>query len=98
MPYSLVGENVDGIIIKANSKYAVGKITAVNNHNKCRIDAPCPYFAKCGGCNLQHTTYDNSLKIKTEIVQNAINNIGKINYTILKTEPSPKQVLSKFYR
>ena len=91
VPYSLVGENVDGIVIKANSKYAIGKIEQINIKSHCRINAPCPYFAKCGGCQLQHTTYENSLKIKTEIVKNAIKNIGKIDCDIPTVLPSKEQ-------
>ena len=91
VPYSLVGENVDATIIKDNSTFCIGKITNIKNKSKERVEPVCPYFAKCGGCNLQHTNYQNSLDIKTQIVQNAITNIGKIDYTIPKTKPSPKQ-------
>ncbi|HAJ77939.1 MAG TPA: 23S rRNA (uracil(1939)-C(5))-methyltransferase RlmD [Clostridiales bacterium] len=82
VPYSLVGEEIEATIIKANSKYSIGKITKICEQSNERIVAPCPYFTKCGGCQLQHTKYENGLKIKTEIVQNAIQNIGKINYIV----------------
>lgn len=88
VPYSLVGENIDATIIKQTSKTNLAKIDNINNPSELRIKAPCPYFEKCGGCQLQHTTYQNTLKIKTEIVQNAITNIGKINYKISSTIPS----------
>lgn len=88
VPYSLVGENIDATIIKQTSKTNLAKIDNINTPNDLRITAPCPYFEKCGGCQLQHTTYQNALKIKTEIVQNAITNIGKINYKIQNTIPS----------
>ena len=85
VPYSLIGENVDSTIIKQTSKTNLAKIDKINHQSDLRIKAPCPYFEKCGGCQLQHTTYQNALKIKTEIVQNAISNIGKINYEVLDT-------------
>lgn len=88
VPYSLVAENIDATIIKQTSKTNLAKINQINNQSDLRANAPCPYFEKCGGCQLQHTTYQNSLKIKTEIVQNAITNIGKINYKISNTIPS----------
>ncbi len=34
-----------------------------------RIDASCPYYLLCGGCQLMHTHYENQIKIKTEIVK-----------------------------
>lgn len=91
LPYTLVGENVNALIIKANSKYCIGKVTSIKTSSKERIIAPCPYFSKCGGCQLQHTTYDNALKIKTQIVQSAITNIGKIDYEVPTTIASPCQ-------
>ena len=82
VPYSLIGEKVNTTIIKANSKYSVAKINSIDKKSDLRIQAPCPFYTKCGGCQLQHTSYINALKIKTEIVQNAISNIGKLNYTV----------------
>lgn len=91
VPYSLIGENVEGVIIKANSKYGIAKITNIDNKSAERINPPCPYYTKCGGCQLQHTNYENALKIKTEIVQNAITNIGKINYHVPQTIASENE-------
>jgi len=91
VPYSLIGEKIDGIIIKANSNYAIAKITNITNKSVERITAPCPYYTKCGGCQLQHTNYLNTLKVKTEIVQNAITSIGKIDYKIPLTIASSNE-------
>ncbi len=88
VPYALVDEKIDGTIIKANKNFAIAKILNISNPSKDRIVAPCPYFSKCGGCQLQHTNYENSLKIKTGIVQNAITNIGKIDFQVSNTIPS----------
>ena len=91
VPYSLIDENIDVTIIKQNKKYAIGKIAHIHNESAERTTPPCPYFSKCGGCQLQHTNYQNSLKIKTNIVQKAINSIGKIDYAIPMTIASEKQ-------
>ena len=81
-------EDVKVNIIKSTKKYNIGKILEINNKNENRIDAPCPYFTKCGGCQLQHTSYENALKIKTQIVQKAISSIGKINNKVNDIIPS----------
>lgn len=91
VPYSLVGENIEGTVIKASKNFAIAKINNIKNESKQRICAPCPYFSKCGGCQLQHTNYENSLNIKTQIVQNAITNIGKIDFKVADTFASPNQ-------
>lgn len=82
VPYALVDENIDATIIKQTSKVCLAKIDNIKKQSKERIAPLCPYFSKCGGCQLQHTNYENALKIKTEIVQNAISKIGKINFEV----------------
>ncbi len=37
-----------------------------------RVDAPCPYYGECGGCQLQHIAYAQQLELKTEIVRDAM--------------------------
>ena len=91
IPYSLVDEQLDATIIKANKKFNLAKIDNIREKSPLRITPPCPYFAKCGGCQLQHTQYENSLKIKTQIVQKALSGIGKLDAKVLPCKPSEKQ-------
>jgi 23S rRNA (uracil1939-C5)-methyltransferase len=39
---------------------------------------PCRYFGECGGCQLQHLTYDEQLKAKSGFVRDALARIGRI--------------------
>ena len=65
------------------NKFLIAKTTEIINKNPQRVTPPCPYFGKCGGCQLQHSLYANSLLIKQGLVQDAITNIGKINHKVL---------------
>lgn len=91
VPYSAVGENVDCTIIKKTNKTNLAKIDQIKKPSTNRIMPPCPYFAKCGGCQIQHLQYQTALKIKTDIVQNAISRIGKINFDVSNCIASEKQ-------
>lgn len=82
IPYALEDEEVDITIINDKNKFLIGKINSIENKNINRITPPCPYYKKCGGCQLQHANYKHSLQIKTKIVQDAISNIGKLNYKV----------------
>lgn len=42
-----------------------------------RQAAPCPYFGRCGGCHYQHTTYEQQLKYKQEILREVFRRVGK---------------------
>jgi len=41
-----------------------------------RIEAPCPYAASCGGCQIQNIDYREQLNIKKKIVADALQRIG----------------------
>src|SRR5207249_4304746 len=46
-----------------------------------RRDAPCPYFGPCGGCQLQHLSYEAQLAAKVGFVREALLRIGHIDWT-----------------
>lgn len=82
LPYTIVGENVTATIINDKHKFLIGKAIEIKNPSNDRNTPLCPYFSKCGGCQLQHMKYSKSLEIKKQIVQEAITNIGKINFDV----------------
>jgi 23S rRNA (uracil1939-C5)-methyltransferase len=43
-----------------------------------RVAAPCPYFARCGGCHYQHAPYEYQLKAKRSILIEEIRRLGKL--------------------
>lgn len=88
LPYTLINEQVTATIINDKSKFAIGKPVDIQNTNEYRTTPPCPYFTKCGGCQLQHCSYSHSLLIKQNVVQDAISNIGKINFNVSPVIPS----------
>lgn len=55
---SLPEEIVDIKIIKEKKNFMEANINKIINPSKDRINALCPNYDKCGGCNLLHTTYD----------------------------------------
>jgi 23S rRNA (uracil1939-C5)-methyltransferase len=45
-----------------------------------RVEAPCKYFGKCGGCQYQHLRADRQSEWKREILRETLRRIGKINW------------------
>ena len=45
-----------------------------------RTEAPCPYFARCGGCHYQHATYAAQLAAKREILLEELWRQAKIRF------------------
>lgn len=44
-----------------------------------RTDPPCPHYTndRCGGCQLQHVTYEAQLAIKGQVIADALQRIGR---------------------
>jgi len=43
-----------------------------------RIEPPCPYFGRCGGCDFQQMTYQAQLDAKVEIIKDCLHRIAKL--------------------
>ena len=69
---ALKGETVDVTITKEKKNFMEGKINSIIYKSSERIEPFCPYFGKCGGCNLCHLNYANSLEFKKERVLNIL--------------------------
>lgn len=67
----LPGEIVEVRITEAKESYVVGTITKMKKASPDRIEPVCPYFQKCGGCQLQHLSYSSQLKEKKNMVLEA---------------------------
>lgn len=83
IPYTLVGEKVVSCVKSVKKSFIECLPESVNKASSYRAVPKCPYFERCGGCQLQHSDYRHSLKIKQEIVQNAISKIGSLNQNVL---------------
>ncbi|OIJ18668.1 23S rRNA (uracil-5-)-methyltransferase RumA [Anaerobacillus alkalidiazotrophicus] len=79
IPKALPGERARVKVIKVNKGYGFGKLIEVIEKSDERIDdIPCPIFQNCGGCQLQHLSYEGQLKQKQKQVRDVLERIGKI--------------------
>lgn len=96
IPGALAGEIIRAKIETLKKNYAIGKIVEFIKTSEKRKEPPCKIYELCGGCQLQHAEYDEQLKIKRQIVIDAIERIAKFkNITVYPVIPSPD---SLYYR
>ena len=81
---ALPKEVVEVRITEANEKYVYGEVTKFKEKSKDRIDALCPYFNKCGGCQLQHLSYKAQLVEKRNIVEEAFSKYYEGDFSKIK--------------
>lgn len=88
VPYALLGETVEILIVKVQKNYAYGKILKIISPSKHRKLPQCPSFFKCGGCDFWHCSYEYELQYKTDKVRDCIKRIGGIDVTVNDTKGS----------
>ena len=79
--------------ISGRGHFARGALRNIVTPSPVRIDPPCPHYTrdKCGGCQIQHMTYDSQLVAKQIIVRDSIQRIGKREAGTPAIERSPKE-------
>ncbi|MBQ6712534.1 MAG: 23S rRNA (uracil(1939)-C(5))-methyltransferase RlmD [Selenomonadales bacterium] len=86
VPGALVGEVVLAKITLVKKNYAVGSLVRVIAPSEERVEPICPIYETCGGCQLQHLSYDGQLIAKRQQVVDALQRIGK--QTALTVHPT----------
>lgn len=80
VPYALPGEEAVVKVLKANKKFGFGKLIEVKKPSNERVDPPCNVYYKCGGCQLQHMSYELQLDMKQNQVKNVMRKIAHLDY------------------
>lgn len=72
------GDRVLARVTRKKRDYAEAAITELLNPSVHRVQAPCPYFGHCGGCQWQHIAYDAQLSYKRAHIQEAVARIAHL--------------------
>ena len=70
IPWTIPGDVVEVIVTENHKKYNVAKVKHFIKYSEKRIQPPCPYFTKCGGCTLQNLAYNDTLEYKVKKIKN----------------------------
>ena len=90
VPKTFPGDIVEVAITLEKKNYLEGKIRKLVVPSKKRIKPICPYFTRCGGCDLMHISLSEALSYKLDKV-NAILRKNKIPYEVKKIIKSKEQ-------
>jgi 23S rRNA (uracil1939-C5)-methyltransferase len=78
VPFVLPGEKIEAEIRQEKPGFARGVVTQLIEASPDRVEARCPYFRQCGGCQYQHISYPRQLEFKAEILRETLRRIAKI--------------------
>lgn len=93
IPNTIPGETVDIKITKEKKNFMEGKVVNFIKKSPNRIESICPYYPRCGGCQLLHIPYQQQLEYKEEKLKNIFKKYGLNDIKINNIIGSP----NKFY-
>lgn len=73
---ALPSEIIKVLIVKVKKSFAYGKLIEIIKPSKYRVEPFCPKAKRCGGCQLQHMSYEGQLEFKRKKVLDCIERIG----------------------
>jgi 23S rRNA (uracil1939-C5)-methyltransferase len=79
-------------IDRVQGKVGFASIVEILKPSPVRIEPPCPYFGRCGGCDFQQLSYQTQVEAKVEIIRDCLHRIAKIESPgAIRITPSPKE-------
>lgn len=79
VPETAVGDVILCRIVKVKKSYAYGIVKQILTASADRIENACEVSHRCGGCSYRHMSYESELRVKEQVVKDALVRIGKID-------------------
>lgn len=79
VPFTITGETVDVEITEVKKSFARAKLLRVITPSPQRVTPECRYYTKCGGCQYQHISYAEQLRMKHKQIADLFERVGKIS-------------------
>ena len=70
------GEEVVAEVVREHRNHVAARVVKVIVSSPQRVEAPCPYFGACTGCQWQHIRYEHQLELKRRMVEEAMAGAG----------------------
>ena len=75
---TVMGDVVEARILKVKKNYAYAKVEKLLQASPYRVTPLCPVAGKCGGCQLQHLSYEKELEWKEDRIAQSLIRIAGI--------------------
>ena len=78
VPFTLPGEKVSVALEEEKPGFARASVETIVESSPERVEAQCPYFLRCGGCQYQHASYELQLQSKLAILRENLQRLAKL--------------------
>ncbi|MCH5252963.1 MAG: 23S rRNA (uracil(1939)-C(5))-methyltransferase RlmD [Lachnospiraceae bacterium] len=84
---ALPGEKIKARIMKQKKGYGYARLSEILIPSPDRVEPLCPSAGPCGGCTLQHLSYEGQLKYKEKKVRDCLTRIGGVDMSSVEWLP-----------
>ena len=86
------GDRVMAELVQDHGSYADARMVELVESGPARVEPPCPYIDRCGGCPWQHVSYDQQLLSKRQSIVDTLTRIARLeDPPVTDTVASPDQ-------
>jgi 23S rRNA (uracil1939-C5)-methyltransferase len=71
------GDHLVVEIERTQGRVSFARIKEITKPSPLRIEPPCPYFGRCGGCDFQQLNYQSQLEAKVEMIRDCLRRIAR---------------------
>lgn len=91
VPYTSPGDRVRVELLTNKKSFARARLIEIVSPSPHRVSPPCPYYGKCGGCDMQHLDYATQIFWKRENLLSCLSKIAKLEdlSCVREVMPSP---------
>ncbi len=83
VPFVIVGETVEVEITELKKNFARARLVRVITPSPERVEPQCRYFGACGGCQYQHISYAEQLRVKQKQIADLFERVGKLSRAVV---------------
>lgn len=81
---ALPGEEVIVELINIKKKYMDARVKKYITTSSDRIKPECPYYDKCGGCDIMHIPYEKQLEFKNNKIKDIMRKFASVDESIIE--------------
>lgn len=96
VPFTAPGERVEAEVVGEKKDYAEAILKRVESPSPQRVKPFCPLYGECGGCQYQHFSYEEQLKLKEEALGETLHRLTRKGS--LETSPIIASPADRGYR
>jgi 23S rRNA (uracil1939-C5)-methyltransferase len=86
---AVVGDKILAAVTKLKKGYGYARLVEVESPSPYRVPAKCPVARACGGCQMQHLSYEKQLELKAKKVWDDLQRIGGFSEDCLRQVMQP---------